>query len=50
MPKQAKPDGLYINNQLIKADATVEDYCKAKGEHIELRKNNKIMLSIGRRE
>lgn len=45
-----RPDGLYINQVFIKKDATVEDYCKAKGEHIELVRNNKSVLGIKERK
>lgn len=43
-------DGLYVNRRLVKKDATVEDFCKAKDYEIkELIRNNKTMLSRGER-
>ena len=38
---------LYINNQQVKQDATPEDFCKAKGQHIELRRgvDNKAVFA-----
>lgn len=47
--KTIRPDGLYINGTLTKQNATVGDYCSAKGEHIELVRNNKSVLGIRRR-
>ena len=43
LPK-VRPDGLYVDRVLVKQDATVEDFCKAKGLK-ELIVNNKVMLS-----
>lgn len=40
-----KVDGLYINHTLVKANATVEDFCKAQGSSVEYIIHNKVRLS-----
>jgi hypothetical protein len=44
-----KVDGLYINGTLVKDNATVEDFCKAQGEHISLHRHGKDIYSISHR-
>jgi hypothetical protein len=48
-----RPDGLYVEHQLVKVDATYEDACDAifnkryPGKSVELLRNNKAVLSTG---
>jgi len=38
-----KQDGLYIDHKLVKKDATVEDFCKAKGRKGLFRHNKEVL-------
>ena len=42
---KTRTDGLYVNYQLVKANATVEDFCLAKGGVVELVSNKKVRYS-----
>ena len=48
----SRPDGLYIDGKLIKAGASVEEFCKAKGhkELVDSRLCGKGKVCLGKEE
>jgi hypothetical protein len=48
----SKPDGLYVNYKLTVNNATVEQFCKAKGsgDIVELVRGGKVVYSKGVRK